>query len=63
VGLNYKNHIEIDKSLIRPAEVETLLANSTKAKKKLKWKPTVNFNDLVKEMVDHDLKLITSNKL
>ena len=37
VGLNYKDHVVLDQKLIRPAEVDTLLANSNKAKKILKW--------------------------
>jgi len=56
VGLNYKDHIVIDKSLIRPAEVDTLLANSTKAKKNLGWEPKISFDDLVVSMVENDLK-------
>ncbi len=55
-GLNYKKHLKIDKSLLRPSEVETLRANYSKAKRILKWKPTVNFEKLVKEMVIEDLK-------
>ena len=57
VGLNYKDHLIIDKNLIRPAEVDTLLANYTKAKKILKWEPKIPFDDLVVSMVEHDLKL------
>ena len=58
VGLNYKDHIMIDQKLIRPAEVDTLLADCTKAKKILKWEPEVSFDDLVKGMVDNDLESI-----
>ena len=58
VGLNYKDHIVIDQQLIRPAEVDTLLADSSKAKKILKWKPKVSFDDLVIDMVESDLKNI-----
>ena len=58
VGLNYKDHIIIDKKLMRPAEVDTLLADSSKAKKDLKWKPKISFNDLVINMVEHDLENI-----
>ena len=57
VGLNYKDHLVIDKNLIRPAEVDTLLADSSKAKKILKWQPKIPFDDLVINMVEHDLKL------
>ena len=57
VGLNYKDHIVLDNNLIRPAEVDTLLANSSKAKKILKWEPKIAFDDLVSSMVENDLKL------
>ena len=60
VGLNYKDHIVIDKSLIRPAEVNALLANYSKAKKILKWKPEVSFDDLVIGMVESDLEFVTN---
>jgi len=56
VGLDYKKYVKFNKSLLRPAEVDTLRANYDKAKKKLKWKPSTNFNQLVKEMVEQDLK-------
>ncbi len=56
VGLNYKDHVVVDKKLIRPAEVDTLLANFDKAKKILKWKPKISFDDLVTNMVEHDLE-------
>ena len=58
VGLNYKDHIVIDQKLIRPAEVDTLLADSSKAKKILNWKPKVSFDDLIIDMVESDLKNI-----
>jgi len=56
VGLNYKDYIVLDKNLIRPAEVDTLLADYTKAKKILKWKPKISFDELVAGMVENDLK-------
>ena len=59
VGLNYKDHVILDKKLIRPAEVDTLLANPNKAKKILKWKQKISFDDLVKNMVDHDLEHVS----
>ena len=58
VGLNYKDYIVIDKNLLRPAEVDTLLADYSKAKRVLKWEPKISFDDLVKEMVESDLKYI-----
>ncbi len=61
VGLNYKDHIVIDKNLNRPAEVDTLLANCEKAKKELNWQPKTTFDDLVKIMTEHDLELTTNS--
>ena len=62
VDLNYKDYIIVDKNLMRPAEVNTLLANSSKAKKVLKWKPKVTFDALVEEMVESDLEFVTNYK-
>jgi GDPmannose 4,6-dehydratase len=62
VGLNYKDYIEIDKNLIRPTEVNNLLADYSKAKKKLKWKPTITFDNLVQDMVESDLEFVTNYK-
>ena len=62
VGLNYKDYVIIDNNLIRPTEVDTLLANYSKAKKILKWEPKVSFDDLVIGMVESDLKFITNDK-
>lgn len=47
--------VEIDPRYFRPAEVDTLLGDATKAKQKLGWEPTVSFEELVKEMVEKDL--------
>lgn len=57
-GMNWKKHIEIDKRYFRPTEVDILIGDSSKAKKKLKWKPKVNFKQLVKMMVDADMQVI-----
>jgi len=56
VGLNYKDHIVIDQQLIRPAEVDQLLADCSKAKKVLRWEPKISFDDLIIDMVEGDLK-------
>ena len=63
VGLNYKDHVDIDKNLIRPSEVDILLADYSKAKKILKWEPEVSFNDLVINMVESDLEFVTKYEL
>ena len=58
VDLNWQEHVEIDPRYFRPAEVDHLQANPTKAKKHLGWKTRVSFEELVKIMVDCDLKLV-----
>ena len=58
VGLNFKDYIKIDQKFFRPAEVETLLADPAKSKKELGWEPKIKFENLVKEMVETDLKNI-----
>jgi len=55
-GLDYKTHVEIDERFIRPAEVDLLLGDYTKAKTKLGWKPETSFQELVHLMVDADLE-------
>ena len=59
VGLNYKDYVVIDKILIRPAEVDSLLADYSKAKKILKWEPKISFDDLVVGMVESDLEYVS----
>ena len=58
VNLNFKDYLKIDQNLFRPAEVETLLADPSNSFKKLGWKPKTSFEELVREMVDSDLKNI-----
>ena len=57
VGLNWEDYIEIDMRYFRPTEVEFLHANIAKAKERLRWQPSIGFRDLVKIMVDSDMKL------
>ena len=56
VNLNYKNFLRTDTNLKRPAEVNSLLADFTKAKKKLGWKPKITFKEMIKEMVLTDIR-------
>lgn len=56
--LDYKDFVMIDERFIRPAEVDILIGDSSKAKEKLGWTPQVNFQGLVKMMVDSDIKLL-----
>jgi len=55
VGLDWQKHVEIDPSLLRPAEVNVLRGDATKARTVLGWRPKVNFPALVRMMVDADL--------
>jgi GDPmannose 4,6-dehydratase len=57
VGLNYKDFVEIDPRYFRPAEVEQLLGDCSKAQKKLGWRPKVDVKGLAVMMVEHDLEL------
>ena len=61
VGLNYKNFIDLNKNLIRPSESLGRIADPEKAYKILKWKPKFSFDELVGDMVESDLKLVTDN--
>ena len=54
--------IKIDKRYYRPAEVDLLLGDHSKAAKKLNWKPTTRFKELVKKMMEADMKKEGSNK-
>lgn len=62
LGLNYKDHVVSDKRFFRPAEVDLLLGDSSKAKKQLGWNYKKTFKDLVVEMVEADMKLQTEKK-
>ena len=55
VGLDWKKYVEIDPRYYRPAEVDLLLGDSTKAREKLGWKPKTTFKELVKIMLEYDL--------
>lgn len=57
LGLNYQDYVRIDERFYRPAEVDILVGDSTKAATKLGWKPRTRFEDLVTEMVDADLQM------
>lgn len=56
VGLDWEKYTEIDKNFYRPAEVDLLIGDPSKAKRQLGWKPEVDFTTLVKMMVDSDLE-------
>jgi GDPmannose 4,6-dehydratase len=58
VGLDWKKHVEIDERYYRPAEVDLLIGDASKAKRILGWEPKTRFKDLVKLMVNADLKTL-----
>jgi GDPmannose 4,6-dehydratase len=57
-GLDWEKYVRVDPQFLRPAEVNLLLADATKAKKKLRWTPKVSFKQLVKMMVESDIELV-----
>jgi GDPmannose 4,6-dehydratase len=58
VGLDWKQHVDVDPAFFRPAEVNKLRGDYSKAKRILGWEPTVSFEQLVKMMVDADLERV-----
>ncbi|MEV4615669.1 GDP-mannose 4,6-dehydratase [Kitasatospora sp. NPDC049258] len=56
VGLNWEDYVEIDPGLVRPAEVETLCADASHAREQLGWEPKVDFEELIRMMVESDLE-------
>jgi GDPmannose 4,6-dehydratase len=58
VGLDSKNHVRTDPRFLRPAEVEHLIGDYTKAREKLGWEPRTSFEELINLMVDSDLELL-----
>ena len=60
-GLEWEKYVEIDPKLIRPAEVDHLCGDATKARQRLGWKPTTGFKQLIEMMVEADLRLVQSS--
>lgn len=60
VGLDYEAHVEVDPRFMRPAEVDVLLGDATRAKEKLGWVPECSLEQLVTEMVEADLKRLSN---
>jgi GDPmannose 4,6-dehydratase len=56
-GLDWDRYVVVDEAYMRPAEVDELRGDASKAAKKLGWKPKTSFDDLVREMLEYDLKL------
>lgn len=62
-GLDWKDHVVVDQNFFRPSEVHLLKGDYSKANKDLKWEPSVRFEDLVRMMVDADLKRLKEGKV
>jgi GDPmannose 4,6-dehydratase len=62
VGLNWHDHVVIDQKFFRPAEVDLLVGDPTKARTILNWEPSLTFKELVQLMVDEDLKAIKDGR-
>ena len=60
-GLNWEDHVDTDPALLRPAEVEHLIGDSSKARSVLGWMPAVDFDQLVRTMVDADVTRLSSS--
>ena len=59
VGLDMDDHVVIDPELFRPAEVDVLLGDPAKAKAAFGWEPEITLDEMIKEMVDADLKRLS----
>jgi GDPmannose 4,6-dehydratase len=58
VGLNWKDYVKIDQRFVRPAEVDLLIGDASKAKEKLGWEPRVSFSEMIKMMIENDLRMV-----
>jgi len=61
-GLDWKDHVVVDPALLRPAEVEHLLGDASKARRRLGWRPKVSFEAMVRMMVDADLERVSRER-
>lgn len=55
VGLNWEDYVTVDQRFVRPAEVDLLLGDASKAKRELGWSPKITFEQMIRDMVDEDL--------
>jgi GDPmannose 4,6-dehydratase len=60
-GLDWQQHVRVDPAFLRPAEVDHLIGDSSKARRSLGWAPSVDFTGLVRMMVDADLARLASH--
>jgi GDPmannose 4,6-dehydratase len=59
MGESWRDHIEVDRALLRPLDATVMVGDASKARRELGWAPTVGFAELVGRMVDHDLMLLS----
>ena len=59
VGLEWEEWVHVDQKLLRPAEVDHLVGDASKARQNINWSPTVDFEQLVGRMVDADMERVT----
>ena len=57
-GLDWKDHVIVDPALFRPAEIEVLVGDASRARERLGWQPRVPFEELIGMMVDHDIAIL-----
>ena len=62
-GLDWEKHVRTDPAFLRPAEVDHLIGNPAKARQTLGWEPSVNFDGLVRMMVDADVARLTTGRV
>jgi GDPmannose 4,6-dehydratase len=63
VGLNWEDYVVVDLRFVRPAEVDLLVGDASKARESLGWEPTVSFEELIAMMVDADLEALRAEAL
>jgi GDPmannose 4,6-dehydratase len=61
-GLEIEDHVVLDESLMRPAEVDHLIGDASRAKRDLGWEPRTSFEQLIRLMVDSDLRLLADGR-
>jgi GDPmannose 4,6-dehydratase len=59
-GLDWKKHVVLDPALVRPAEVDLLIGDASRARRELGWRPEVGFQELIRRMVEADLKRLSA---
>ncbi len=62
VGLDWQNHVRTSSAFLRPAEVEHLIGDASKARSELGWQPSIDFQGLIQMMVDADLERVNSSR-